>query len=64
MNRFVAAAALVFATALGLGACKENPVATEACKEQPKMTYQCRDCCHASGATGWSFFGDKCVCRS
>jgi hypothetical protein len=59
-----AALVLLFAGAATLAACKENEVASETCKEQPKMSYQCRDCCHAAGAPGWSFFGDKCVCRS
>ncbi len=55
---------LAIAAAFTAGACKENPTATEACKTEPKMSWQCRDCCHENGADGWSFFGDKCVCRN
>lgn len=50
--------------AFTVAACKENPDATDACKADAKLSWQCRDCCHANGADGWSFFGDACVCRN
>lgn len=52
-------AAFVFLTlsfVLGMGACKDNPKATEACKGESSSD-KCNTCCHSNGANGYKYSG-------